>query len=131
MAFEKLEIVVRSGRAGMPASVTLTGHASGRPGFLINLSKEFSEQMSIDAGDRFDLMIGTEDDLGTVRLVRDPDGLIEATLNGRGGAKFYCGHIERFGTEAREKHFCAAEFDADTGAIEITLPPWAMEQDAS
>lgn len=60
-----------------------------------------------------------------MRLVRSKAGLIVAAPISKGGAKFYCGHIERFGAEPQKKQFCAAEIvNADT--IEITLPPWAV-----
>lgn len=128
MAFEKLETIIRSGRSGMPASVTLHGGSrSGRPAFIINLSKECAAQAEIFNGEKFNLLIGTGDDAGVVRLVPDAEGVISALTNGKGGVRFFCGHIARFGSGLREKEFCAAEIDKEARCIEITLPAWALE----
>ncbi|MBR0962212.1 hypothetical protein [Bradyrhizobium japonicum] len=128
MAFEKLETIIRSGRAGLPASIMLHGGSkSGRPAFIVNLSKEFAAQAAIGDGDKYDLLIGTDEEAGVIRLAPNATGLIAAQFNGKGGARFFCGHIERFGSEPREKEYCAAELvDDETGSIEITLPPWAL-----
>ena len=98
----------------------------GRPPCVISLSKAFAEQVRIADAEKFDLLIGTGDEQGVVRLVRAAGGILPASVGTKGGVAFYCGHIEQFGSEAQEKQFCAAEIvDADT--IEITLPPWAVE----
>lgn len=125
MAFEKLEVVVAPSRKGLPASITLTCQGGGRPAFSLALSQTFTAQAGFAAGEKFDLLVGTGDDQGVVRLVRNEDGLIEAQ-DAKGGLKFRAGHIERFGLAKRKKEYCAAEvvtFDS----VEITLPPWAME----
>jgi hypothetical protein len=126
MAFEKLQVVVASGRKGMPASVTLTCQGGGgRPACSIALSQAIVTQAAFAAGDKFDLLVGTGDDQGVARLARSADGLITAR-DAKGGLKFWAGHIERFGTDSKKKQWCAAEIvDADT--IEITLPPWAVD----
>lgn len=129
MAFEKLTTVIKSGRSGLPASVSLKGiRGGGRPPCVISLSKEFAEQAKIADEQKFDLLIGTGDEQGVVRLVRISNGLLPAKVGTKGGVAFYCGHIELFGSDAQDKQFCAAELvDADT--IEITLPPWAVDRE--
>jgi hypothetical protein len=128
MSFEKLEVLVASGRRGMPASVTLSGRdGGGRPALKIVLSASFATQAKISGGEKFDLLIGTGEEAGVVRLVRNVRaGILDARAMAKGGISFFCGHVERLGTEPQEKRFCAAEIiDADT--IEVTLPPWALE----
>jgi hypothetical protein len=61
-------------------------------------------------------------------LVRSKTGLIKPRMRARGAVDFNCGHIERFGTEDEPKQYCQAKLvDADT--IQVTLPPWSLEQD--
>lgn len=126
MDFEKLTTIIRSGRAGMPASVTLTCQGGGRPACQIYLSAEFATAAKISAGEKFDLFIGTGDDAGAARLVRSDKGVLPARSIAKGGIKFFCGHIEQFPGEKREREFVMAEvIDADT--IEVVLPSWSVE----
>ena len=127
MAFDRLETVVKSGRNGMPASVSLRSNKGARPGCYIGLSVAFAGELSIKSADRFDLLLGTGDMKGLIRLKRCASGLIAPKML-KGGAIFSCGFIERFGTEPEPKQFCHAKLvDADT--IEIKLPAWGLEQD--
>ncbi len=127
MAFDRLETVVKSGRNGMPASVSLRSNKGGRPGCYIGLSVAFAAELSIKASDKFDLLLGTGDKKGLIRLKRCERGIIAPKML-KGGAIFSCGFIERFGLEPEPKAFChATAVDADT--IDITLPPWGLEQD--
>lgn len=128
MAFKKLMAISASGTSTnqWPASATLSVTGGGRPALWISLAPYFAAEIKVKHGDKFDLLIGSDDDQGTVRLVPNPAGLLAARRNAKTtGVKFFCGHIERFGTEKSRKQWCAAEV-VDGGAIEITLPPWAM-----
>lgn len=79
-------------------------------------------------GELFDVLLGTGDQKGLMRLKRSKTGVAPAMITGKGGAVFRLGFIERFGTESERKQFCSATaMDADT--VEIVLPPWADEQD--
>lgn len=126
MAFDRVEVIVKAGRTGLPASVSLSTHE--RPTFKISLSREFVATHGIKAEDRFDLLLGTGDQKGLARLKRAKTGLLAPHPQRKGGVSFNCGHVERFGSEPEKKQFCkAAAIDADT--FEIVLPAWSQEQD--
>ena len=76
MAFDRLEQAVKSGRNGMPASISLRASKSGRPGCYIGLSVAFSTDLSIKSADRFDLLLGTGDMKGLIRLKRCASGIV-------------------------------------------------------
>lgn len=128
MAFEQIAVLVKSNRAGMPASVSLSVRGGGRPTCKVNLSKEFAGSFGLKKTDAFDLLLGTGGEKGLLRFKRSNTGIARPRIGKKGGATFHLGHIERFGTEPEPKQFCNAEaIDADT--IEIVLPKWAEEQD--
>jgi len=99
------------------------------PSLRIALSKAFAERHELSNGDKFDLLIGTGDETGVVRLVRNTAGILNAAQGAKGGFTFFCGHVEQLGDQKRAKQYCAAEI-IDAGTIEITLPPWALDQGA-
>ena len=129
MAFDKLESVSGLQRAiWRPVSVSLFARGNVPPRFRITLSKLFVAKFAISEADSFDLLLGTGDQKGVIRLKRSKSGVLQPRLLKLGAATFNCGHIERFGTEPEKKQFCRSLIvDADT--IEIRLPPWGMEQD--
>lgn len=127
MAFEK-HIVTAAPvrRPELPVSVRLSKSGSLSKAYLmIGLKAKFAADAKMGGGDRFDLLIGSGDDLGVVQIVRGPDGQVAAkaskqvvTLNFR--------HVPRFGSTVRPREWCAADLvNADT--VEITLPSWAIE----
>jgi len=124
MAFDKIEVLVTSGRAGLPASAKLDCRGGGQPRLVLALQKHFIEAAwPVAAGERFDLLIGTAGEKGLLRLKRNETGVLRASIGAKGGATFNCGHIARFGDEPAAKEYCkAAVIDADT--VEIVLPPW-------
>lgn len=128
MAFDKLEVVVRSGRGGMPVSVTLSTINGGLPRCLIGMSAVFTAKAEIKANDKFDVLLGAGDQKGLLRLKRSKQGLVTPKFLKAGSVAFSLGYIERFGSEKEPKAYCNAEvIDSDT--IEIVLPPWSEEID--
>lgn len=133
MAFDKLEALVKSGRAGLPASVALSvmgkSGGGGRPRCRVSFSAAFAAEAAIKDAERFDVLLGTGEQKGLLRLKRSKKGVAEAmTLPKSGGVSFNLGYIERFGSEPEERQYCNATLvDADT--IEVVLPSWADEQE--
>ena len=125
MAFEIVERIEKGGRNGRPASASLLdGAGGGRPTLRVSFTKAFLETFDVGDGERFKLLLGSDDDKNRIRLVRDQEtGVVAAHIGARGGASFNCGHFARFGDEAATKEFCDATIiDKDT--VEIVLPPW-------
>ena len=95
----------------------------GRPKLCVSLSKSFLVSFPVGKDERFDLLLGTGDKKGLLRLRRNAAGILQARIGKKGGASFHCGFIERFGAEPAEKEFCnASVIDADT--VEVVLPAW-------
>jgi hypothetical protein len=131
MAFEKLESIITGGGKGMPASIVVMG-GGALPSLRIGLSKAFAGTAKIANGDKFDLLVGSGDERGVVRLVANTAGILKASEGAKGGFALYCGHVAQLGTDKRKKAYCAAELvdvdDRGPLTIEITLPPWALDQ---
>ncbi|ACF01878.1 hypothetical protein Rpal_3376 [Rhodopseudomonas palustris TIE-1] len=128
MAFEEIEFVKTSkiNPDGLPVSVSLTKRASAKiPSLHIGLTQAFLAQIPFDTADRFKLLVGNGDDAGVIRLVRVEGGPLQITASAGLGARIHCGKTDRFGSEAQDKVFCAAEV-IDGNAIEIVLPDWAI-----
>ncbi|WP_316171067.1 hypothetical protein [Bradyrhizobium sp. SZCCHNRI1058] len=128
MAFVKH--VDQRSRSALPARVALSSNGGSKlPCLRISLKASFAAEAQIKSTDRFDLMFGTDDDLGVVRLQRDADGTCAPRLS-KAAASFRFAHVEQHGTVLHAAEKCAAEIikDKDVDAIEITLPSWAAEQ---
>ncbi|MGJ5203608.1 hypothetical protein [Bradyrhizobium sp. HKCCYLR20261] len=124
MAFVKH--VNQRSRSTLPARVSLSGNGKAvLPCLRITFRASFAAEAQINAKDRFDLLCGTDEDLGVVRLQRDPDGACAPRLS-KVGASFRFTHVEQFGTVLHAAEKCAAEL-LSGNIIEITLPSWAAE----
>lgn len=128
MAFDLIETTPTTPGVGLRASVSLKSRGKQLPIFRISFSNALAERLAIASTDRFVLLLGTSEHQGLARLKRSKSSRLAPNFRPAGGVSFNCGHIERFGTEDEKKQYCRIEIiDADT--VEITLPPWALEQD--
>lgn len=125
MPFDVVEVRVKSGRTGLPASVRLSKRGGGgSPSCLVSINGAFSSQLKIKEKDRFELMLGSGEHRGLLRLKRKADGIIKPRMCKGSAVSFDLGYIERFGDEAEEKQYVRAQaIDADT--FEVVMPAWA------
>jgi hypothetical protein len=130
MPFDKIEVLVRGRRSGMPASVTLSSIKGSRPRCIVGLSAAFLADFAIGEKERFAVLLGCGAEKHLLRFKRDKTGVVAPRMMMTGRAvTFNLGFIERFGTEPEKKQFCQARI-VDKDTIEITLPRWSAEIDA-
>ncbi|MDC7787994.1 hypothetical protein PQJ75_13945 [Rhodoplanes sp. TEM] len=129
MAFEQLIIASPADAWDARVSLVCLGTAARRspkPSMTVMLSRALMARAKVYHEDRFDVLLGTGDDAGMMRLVRAKNGAAKGVVVGGGKAmKINCGHVARFGESAQPRQDCAVDLLAD-GAIEITLPRWAL-----
>jgi hypothetical protein len=129
MAFEKLVTKYKSPnvKSDLPATISLTKRGKAKlPSLHIGFKKSFVGDLPDDPAERFSLLIGTGEDKGIIRLVRDAEGSLKLCFTAAGGAILHAGKTDYFGAQVRDRVACAAELvDGDT--VEITLPPWALD----
>lgn len=128
MTFDLIEVRVGTGKNGMPASARLTKmRGSRRPACHVSITKEFAAKIEAKGGERFELLIGTGEHRGFLRLRRRANGLAIARTMRGGDLHFNLGYIDRYPAEPHDKENCEAEVvDADT--IQIVMPAWADDK---
>lgn len=129
MAFEEISFLQTSkfNPSGLPVSMARTKRKTATvPSLQIGMTKDFFAKTGLAHNERFRLLVGAGDDAGVMKLIRDRSGPLTLVANELGGARLHCGKTDRFGTDAQEKTFCAAEV-IHNGEIEITLPFWALQ----
>lgn len=108
----------------LPATMSLASARGGaRPRCFIGLATEFVKEHRIVVGDRFQVLIGSGEHKGLLRLKRNKaKGIVSPKLL-KGGATFNLGHLPQLGMESHPRERCDARMvDADT--IEVRLPDW-------
>jgi hypothetical protein len=135
MAFVTLEIRRNAStadkRGGKPAAIKLACRkkkdgSAGLPTCFISFTKDFGETAGLKAGEKYELLLGTEKHKGFIRLRKDPGGAVKPRTNMHGAFSFPCGHVEKFGTEAEPRTYCDATV-IEKGVVEIKLPAWGDE----
>ncbi len=116
MAFERIEIAIAKTKASAGITITQRGKA------VIALRKDVVAQVSFKAKDKFSAMLGTDDDHGKLRIVKDKDGVACARELLKTGAFFFnLGMVPAIGvTPHKQRPIDARVVD---GGIEIDLPP--------
>jgi hypothetical protein len=129
MAFERLEVRAASGKKGMPASMSLSCHGgSSRPAAIVALSGALVGEAGYTSKSRFNVLIGTEDDKGRLRIVAEKDGIIEARPL-KGGAFFLnLGYVPLIGVEPARKRPTEASV-ISPGTVEVAIPDFDMDED--
>ncbi|MGB3044165.1 MAG: helix-turn-helix domain-containing protein [Xanthobacteraceae bacterium] len=128
MAFEKLEAREKSGRGGLPASVTLTNRAAGRPAVLVSLTSTLVDGADLENVSKYDALIGTGDDAGKIRIVASPEGmLVPRVLKGR-SLLLDLGFVAALGTTPQRKQFTTARV-IENGVVEVDLPDFGADDD--
>lgn len=124
MAFEIVEIRRYAARDPKLASVSI----SPRNGLCIGFAREAAEQLGATDGTRWGLLIGSGDDAGKIRLVRNDKGAAARRI-GTGGRVINFGRSASLGfTEADKEYMPFKAIDKDT--IEVDLPQWELRVDA-
>jgi hypothetical protein len=123
MAFDRLEVREKSGRSGLPASVSLSCLNGGRPAVMVAITEALIAGAGFAADSRFHALIGRDDDAGKIRIERADDGLLAPRLLKSNSMLLNLGYVEAIGTEAHKKQFTSARVIAD-GVVEIDLPPF-------
>ncbi len=124
----KVELKAMAGGTGL--SVSLRKPKSGPAKMTVCLSLAKALQLGWEAGDKLEVLVGTEEQHGLVRLHRHPEGtaVLVGRNAGRRGAYYgiSLGHIPGYVDRTEEKRYCQFEV-LDDGWIEIILPKWADE----
>lgn len=129
MAFERLEAREKSGRSGLPASVTLTNRTAGRPAVLVSLTSTLVDGANLETLSKFDALIGTGDDVGKIRIVAASEGMLTPrVLKGR-SLLLDLGFVAALGTTPQRKQFTTARV-IEKGVVEVDLPDFNGEDDA-
>jgi hypothetical protein len=124
MAFEKLQIALRSSYAKgpmLPASMSLSSRASG-PSVKVSLTPAFAAEAGFSAKSRFDIMLGTDEDFGKLRIVAAKDGrVVSHTVERSGGLGFYLGVVPAIGMSPHARVRADARV-IEPGCAEIDIP---------
>jgi hypothetical protein len=126
MAFDRLEVREKSGRSGMPASVSLSCLNGGRPAVIVAITETLISGAGFAADSRFHALIGRDDDAGKIRIERADDGLLSPRLLKSNSMLLNLGYVEAIGTEAHKKQFTTARVISE-GIVEIDLPAFDSE----
>lgn len=121
MAFDRLEVREKSGRSGLPASVSLSCLNGGRPAVMVAITETLIAGAGFPPDSRFHALIGRDNDAGKIRIERADDGLLAPRLLKSNSMLLNLGYVEAVGTEAHKKQFTTARVIAD-GIVEIDLP---------
>jgi hypothetical protein len=124
MAFEKLQIAVHSPSAKgpvLPASMSLSSRSSG-PSVKVSLMPAFVKEAGIAAKSRFDVMIGTDDDSGKLRIIAAKGGsIVSHIVEKSGGLGFYLGVVPAIGMSPHKRLRTDARV-IEPGCVEIDIP---------
>ncbi|UFZ05485.1 hypothetical protein LQG66_03975 [Bradyrhizobium ontarionense] len=116
--------------SGLPAKVALVSNGGSKlPCLTISFRAAFAAEAEIKSTDRYDLLVGTEEDKGVVLLKRSEDGLYTPRLTEH-LAVFRFPSFDKFGMTRHKQERCAAEIvnpEENLDLIEVTLPAWAVE----
>jgi hypothetical protein len=125
MPFDVIEIV-SARRDQQPASVTLSkmGVKGARPRCTVAIIAALAAEFKASDKDRFEVMLGSGEHRGLLRLRKNKSGPIKPRALKGGGLFFNLGFIEQFGGAGQAKEFCEAAV-IDPTTIEVTLPAWA------
>jgi hypothetical protein len=116
MAFERIEIAVDQPRKSAGITITQNGKT------VVALRKDLVAQASFSVKDTFSAHIGTDEDAGKLRIVKDKAGVACARELKRTGAFFFrLGMVPAIGvTPHKQRPIEARLVD---GGIEIDIPP--------
>jgi hypothetical protein len=116
MAFERIAIAVGKTKASAGITITQLGKA------VIALRKDLVAQAGFKAKDTFSAMLGTDDDSGKLRIVKDRDGVACARELKKTGAFFFnLGMVPAIGVTPHKQRPIEARLVE--GGIEIDIPP--------
>jgi hypothetical protein len=128
MAFDKLQIAVRSPSSKgppLPASMSLSSRISG-PAVKVSLTPAFAKEGGIVAKSRFDVMIGTDDDAGKLRIIAAKGGSIASHIVEKsGGLGFYLGVVPAIGMSPHKRLRTDARV-IEPGCVEIDIPQFSF-----
>jgi hypothetical protein len=123
MAFERLNIRGSAKHDQSLAHITL-GYVGGSKltSTVISLHRDLVAEAGFTSDTRLEVLIGTDDDAGKLRLVGDPAGRARMrTLKSTGAWFVNLGHVEAFGIERRKREGTSARVIA-RGAVEVDIP---------
>lgn len=116
MAFERITIEKSAAKAAAGMTITQRGKA------VIALRKDVVIKAGFKVKDTFSAMLGTEDDSGKLRIVKDKDGVACARELAKTGAFFFnLGVVPGIGVSPHKQR--PIEVRLVDGGIEIDLPP--------
>lgn len=129
MPFVSYKVQSKPNASGTGLSVSLRKAKAGAAKMSIFLGAAIAEKLQWTAEDTLEILLGTENEHGMIRLRKSPDGsAIVKMRQARGGGYFVVqlGHIETFVNRTEEKRYCPFEGVGD-GWVEIVLPRWSEE----
>lgn len=116
MAFERIALAIGKTKASAGITITQRGKA------VIALRKDLVAQAAFKAKDTFSAMLGTDDDHGRLRIVKDKDGVACARELKKTGAFFFnLGMVPAIGVTPHKQRPIEARLVE--GGIEIEIPP--------
>lgn len=116
MAFERIALAIGKTKASAGITITQRGKA------VIALRKDVVAQAGFRAKDTFSAMLGTDDDHGKLRIVKDKDGVACARELKKTGAFFFnLGMVPAIGVTPHKQRPIDARLVE--GGIEIVIPP--------
>jgi hypothetical protein len=116
MAFERIALAIAKTKASAGITITQRGKA------VIALRKDLVTQTGFKAKDTFSAMLGTDDDHGRLRIVKDKDGVACARELKKTGAFFFnLGMVPAIGVTPHKQRPIEARLVE--GGIEIDIPP--------
>lgn len=116
MAFERIALAIAKTKASAGITITQRGKA------VIALRKDLVAQAGFKAKDTFSAMLGTDDDHGRLRIVKDKDGVACARELKKTGAFFFnLGMVPAIGVTPHKQRPIEARLVE--GGIEIDIPP--------
>ncbi|MCP1832800.1 hypothetical protein [Bradyrhizobium sp. USDA 4545] len=116
MAFERITIVQGKAKASAGVTITQTGKT------VIAVRKDLVAQAGFKAGASYNVLLGTDDDHGKVRIMLDKAGVPCARELKRTGAFFFnLGPVPAIGTTPT--HQRPTEARLVEGGIEVDIPP--------
>lgn len=127
MAFEKLEARAKSGRAGLPASMSLTARGA-RPAVMVSLTRELVEGAAFDSAAKFDALIGSGDDAGRIRIVQADEGVLTPRVLKAHSFLIDLGFVASIGTQPHPKMYTSARV-IEAGVVEIDVPDFDAKDD--
>jgi hypothetical protein len=116
MAFERIELAVAKAKA--PAGITIT--QLGKT--VVALRKDIVARAGFKASGTFSAMVGTDDDHGKLRIVKDKDGVACARELKKTGAFFFnLGMVPAIGVTPHKQRAIEARLVDD--GVEFDIPP--------